>query len=974
MILFTRLRRGDFAHHCLLATLLALPMSEGAAAPPKRSDSPPSRAAGASPALMGPSDDAPAGVAPHADPRYRAGLGLLNRGLHAEAATELAAFLADVTATADPIGTEAGTGTRTGAGPAASEPDGEATVATARYALAICYARLDRLADAARELDRIPAAAPFAHAADAAMLRAQCAIAVEHWDVAETTLAALLAAHPTFARQGVAQTMRGEALLRAGRHREARDVLAAAAREWTAPPLPPTSTPGTEPASASVSASAIAVAQWRDRCDLLCASAEAALGDDDAAVQRLAALRVRSPRSEFAAESALQEAQALQRLTRHAECLERCRVLLESAAQPDIHLQVRALQRRSLLALGDAALERGDHAAAESRFASLRPLCDGAELLDTLLRLGVSIQRQGRPGEAIPLYDELLEHSAEPALAAHAHFERGQALLELGSLDEARLALERALATDVESQAPFRAAARRQLFSLALREGRLSDASSLLGLAGTAADGGDAAPSAADIDLALELGTDLGAAWLSAGDPGRAERTFAALLQLGPSHHRHRQARLYRAMALGRLGRHDEALLEHAALADGGDGGDAVGNLDRGVLAAAHAELASSLLAVGRRTDAIAALHAALASDPSPTLQAHAAVELARLAVEDEQFPSALALLAQVDAAITAAILSAEKRDGEPSSNAAPSDTRAGEDPLAPLRDRANYLRAVAQLRSGDAGAAARSFALLRAAAGPSAPHGEQLALRRSALLLEAEALLASGDPAGALPLLDDLLADDSSELAAPALLRLGEAAAAVQHWVRSDQAFTRFLETFPTHELWFKARFGQGAAREAQGRFDAAIEAYRDVAARHQGPTAARAQFQVGECLFALKRLEDAVRELVKVDLLHASPEWSAAALTEAGRCLAELGRSGEARSQFDAVLQRFPESRWATLAAQQRDALAPATLPGRSARESPAASPAPARPASPAPSVAPAARESVAAPPASAAPRVPD
>ena len=117
----------------------------------------------------------------------------------------------------------------------------------------------------------------------------------------------------------------------------------------------------------------------------------------------------------------------------------------------------------------------------------------------------------------------------------------------------------------------------------------------------------------------------------------------------------------------------------------------------------------------------------------------------------------------------------------------------------------------------------------------------------------------------------------------------------------------------------------------ENQGRFSEAIEAYRDVVEHHEGPTAARAQFQIGECLFALRDFKQAVRELLRVDILYAYPEWSAPALFEAGRCFEELGDPIEARSQYKLVQERYGQTEWASLAGKRLGALERSRVPGQ-------------------------------------------
>jgi TolA-binding protein len=169
---------------------------------------------------------------------------------------------------------------------------------------------------------------------------------------------------------------------------------------------------------------------------------------------------------------------------------------------------------------------------------------------------------------------------------------------------------------------------------------------------------------------------------------------------------------------------------------------------------------------------------------------------------------------------------------------------------------------------------------------------------------------------------------DDEGDAAA--LLRLGECHAALQYWAQSRETFARFLDRHPESPLWFQAQFGIGWALENEGRTDEAIDAYRAVVKRHEGPTAARAQFQIGECLFGRQQHEQAVRELLKVDILYAYPEWSAAALYEAGRCFQEMGDPVDARRQYEQVRAQHAGTRWAQLAGERLGELAETTLPG--------------------------------------------
>ena len=78
---------------------------------------------------------------------------------------------------------------------------------------------------------------------------------------------------------------------------------------------------------------------------------------------------------------------------------------------------------------------------------------------------------------------------------------------------------------------------------------------------------------------------------------------------------------------------------------------------------------------------------------------------------------------------------------------------------------------------------------------------------------------------------------------------------------------------------------FGAAWAIENQGRPADAIERYRRVAEGHDGETAARAQFQIGESLFAQKKYDDAVREFQSRERRYGGVEGADGARPAEGR-----------------------------------------------------------------------------------------
>lgn len=578
----------------------------------------------------------------------------------------------------------------------------------------------------------------------------------------------------------------------------------------------------------------------------------------------------RAPQDPRAWRALVRRGLCLVRLDRAAEAEPVLTLALDAPHNPDP-----ALETAALTALAESAFGAQDWPASERRLTRLAALSTDPDPA-ALLKLALSMHRQGRADDAVGAYDRVISAAPRSEPARQARFERAQALVELNRLDDARKAFESIAQSEPRDADPaFAPHALRHLAFIASKQGRAADAAAYL-------DRLPDSDAGASLDRALML--------LAAGDLADAEPLLARFIAASPDHPRAAEARVQRAAALNRLGKPADAL---AALAP----------LPAPLSDAAAYERAWALQSTGRADEATVAYRDLLEANPSPRFAAHGALELAQLDLGAERYDGALANLDRAERA------AAEADDAT----------------LAALSPRLGYLRGVALLRldrAADAAAALSAF-IDAQPDGPLAP---------SASLLCAEALAKSGRSDAAAARLRTLLSKNPPDaVARPALLRLGESSAAAQDWTGSEEAFASFLRRFPDDELWFQAQFGIGWARENAGRHESAIEAYRAVVERHDGATGARAQFQVGECLFAVKRLDDAVRELLKVDILYAYPEWSAAALYEAGRCLAEQTKTAEARAQFKQVIERFGDTQWARLASEQLKSARPEPLAGR-------------------------------------------
>lgn len=540
--------------------------------------------------------------------------------------------------------------------------------------------------------------------------------------------------------------------------------------------------------------------------------------------------------------------------------------------------------RDSLLLLGDGCLQRGEWKTAETWLAKYLATPDAPAADEALLKLGLARARQGSSEAALGTFDELLAKHTESGYRVQALFERGQALLALGRADEAATAFERVLADDAAGD--FKPYALSHLGAIALQRKDFTAAAERFAGAAGRAPNDDAAAAAL-----LQQGQAL----LAAEQYADAEAALAAVVQRFPANDRVGVARAQLALALARQDKPAAALRLIEQVEQSG------GASDESLKSGLQYEKAWCQRKLGQ-TDAAAMTYRALLKDGGGSQRVYAALELAELLAGQGQCEEALKLLQPVRA--TASDFGALNADAQA---------------------RALYRIGTCAFEAG------RNEEVL-AALEEMLKGAPQHALAGSAEFFCGEVCFKLNRlPAAVEHLTRVVEGHQKDDVYGPSLLRLGECLAGLQRWQRSEEVFTQHLREFPADSQWYQAQFGVAWARENLGRHDEALAAYRPIVERHKGPTAARAQFQIGECLYAQKKFQEAVTEFLKVDILYGYAEWSAAALYEAGRCLEELGQVATARQQFTAVREKYGATRWAELAAQRLAASTPTGLPGR-------------------------------------------
>ena len=603
-------------------------------------------------------------------------------------------------------------------------------------------------------------------------------------------------------------------------------------------------------------------------------------GSYDSAVKTFQRFLSRYPDDVQARQAMFRLGTSLYRLDRFDEARDLLARIAEGTDTDDVF-------RPALLTLGDISFQRSEWKKAEAYLADYvaggmdAPLVD-----DALLKLGLSRQRDDRPTEAIEAYDQLISRFGESPHRVQALFERGQALVALKRLDDAVTAFASVLEVDEESR--FAAFALNHMAAIAAKRGRLEESSKLYARVASLAP---------EDDMKAEALFQQGQSFMSAQRFDEAEETFADFVSRYPSHDRTGTAYAKRAIAIARLDRFEDAL---KAIDDAE--AHSLGDQDAALASAVRYEKAWCLRKLGRQDEAADAYRSLTSRDDIDSLGAHSMLELAEIEYADGAFENAAKLLRRVHGAV---------KDDDATVSAE-------------VREQATYRLGLCEFKLAHHERAAELFEEFLATYVDSS-------LTASACFYGGESLLTLGRHERAVEHLARVPNEFASDpVCGPSLLRLGEALSTMQRWALSEKAFADYLDRFSDSEHSFQARFGLAWTREHQRRYDDAVSEYQKVVAGHQGPTAARAQFQIGECLFAQKKHNEAVREFLKVDILYAYPEWSAAALFEAGRCFEKLGKSVEARSHFKQVSDRHKESRWAKMATERLSAMPAAGVLG--------------------------------------------
>ncbi|MCE9591506.1 MAG: tetratricopeptide repeat protein [Planctomycetes bacterium] len=526
------------------------------------------------------------------------------------------------------------------------------------------------------------------------------------------------------------------------------------------------------------------------------------------------------------------------------------------------------LMHDAVFLLGDALLQLGDYAGAEKSLGDYLATAPG-DKLEAQYKLAVAQIRGGHGDQAAGLLGEVAKGPADSPWVMRATFELGQLQYQNKQYEPAAAALKQVVASKAGEE--LKAPAAYLLAWIDFDNQRYPEAATGFSKMAAAYPTHTLAPAAA-FQHAVAV--------KESGKAAEAMGLLGAFVKNYPNSENAGNARYLIGVCQAQLGQNDEAIKTFTALSD-----------DK----ATRSDTVLYELAWARRNNkdndgAADAYRQILKDFPTSSRAAAAGTELAELLYASGKYADAVKLLEAVSADSTA---------------------DANTLGLAQYRLGWSYSKLGQQER---AASCFNGFA-------EKLPDHE---LAPSAVYQAGVALIAANKNEQAEKLFTQLVTRyPKSELAPAGLLKLGELAATRGDFKQSKAAYERYFADFPKDKFAYLGRFGLGWAHENLKEIDRARECYAAVIESHNGPTAARAQFQIGETYFAQGDYTRAVKELLTVDIVYAYPEWSAPALYEAGRAYEQLNRFGDAKTQYRQCVTKYKETPEARLAGKRLSAL---------------------------------------------------
>jgi len=504
--------------------------------------------------------------------------------------------------------------------------------------------------------------------------------------------------------------------------------------------------------------------------------------------------------------------------------------------------------------------------------ASLAARGDWAQADETLLTLAHCQRARNQPGEAEAALGKLLKAFPTSPVAA-------QALYLLADCEAARdqpdpaLTHYREAAAKAAGDDPTGPLAQFGVGRLLYRKGDWNGAVEALGVLANRFPKSDVLPRALYARALAER---------KLARNEQALRDVQAFLASNPKGDEANDARLVLGLCQSSLGRDKDAAETLGALARDQPGYAQVDQV--------RYEHAFALQKLKREADAVEAFRKLAAASPSSPLAAEALFRAGEIHYAAARYAEAAAAYADALA----------------------------KSPAPALRETVLHKIAWCAFQRGDFPAAAAAFDR-QAAEAPSGP------LLQDAYFLAAEAEFRQEHWQNALDRYLKVARARPPAYHARALYRAGQCAGRLKDWPASASRYEELLAAFPKSDRAADALYGLGLALQNQEKLPQAVAAYERVVKETDTETAAKAQFMIGECLFARKDHEGAAAQFLKAAYGYPYEEWAGNAHFEAARCFEVLKKLDQARLSYKILAETYPNHPKAKAAAERLKDLQP-------------------------------------------------
>jgi len=518
---------------------------------------------------------------------------------------------------------------------------------------------------------------------------------------------------------------------------------------------------------------------------------------------------------------------------------------------------------------GNCLLEKEQHAEAAEAFGKYLAAKEAKRYRDdAMLKSALALERAGKRSEAVRTFRRFLSQHAGSPLRPEAEYQLAEALAAEKQFDQAA-GHYKAVADNFADHrlAPF---ALYGLGTCMTEKGSLDEAGAAFGRLA------EKHPNSQLVAQALYYKAS---ALAQVGKFAEARAAYKAMIDRFADHDLAPAAMLGLGLALEKEEKYEEAAAAFRKLA-------AQAKDDKTREQAAY-ELAWSLQQAGKSKDATDAYRALAQKFPNSPLAADAFFHLAEVPYGEKKYDDAAPLYEKA--------LAAAKDDR--------------------LKDNILYRLGWCRWHQKKHPEAAALFDRLVA----EAPKSDLVA---EALLQAGEAYAQAGKPAEAIERLTKLLDAKYKDFehAARARLRLGESQALLGRLDQAVATFTALEQAYPKYQAMAEVQFSLGKALYDLKRHDQARARFQKALAMTDTETAAKSQFYVGETLLAKGNPREALKAYLRVVALWgAYKEWAAAAQFEVGKCYQNLDKAKDAREAFQAVIDKYGDTKWAAPAKEQ-------------------------------------------------------